>query len=169
MIYCNLVYGDQDRPFTVPMFTNSLSGKAATRNQRSTSMSRHIARHADGITFNKLVKPDIFTYFTLTATDTSSPTSAPRMFLLRKQLTSCLSLKLLLLREDRLSPRPAKLPLRLVPWLNRRGVSGILMESQKLVTLSLTLLKRIPCPRNGSPVLAPIRIGLVNWWSFHGP
>jgi hypothetical protein len=44
MIYCNLVYGDQDRPFTVPMFTNSLSGKAATRNQRSTSMSRHIAR-----------------------------------------------------------------------------------------------------------------------------
>jgi len=44
MIYCDLVYGDQDRPFTVPMFTDSLSGMAATRNQRTTSMSRHIAR-----------------------------------------------------------------------------------------------------------------------------
>jgi len=44
MIYCNLVYGDQDRPFTVTMFPDSLSGMAATRNQRTTSMSRHIAR-----------------------------------------------------------------------------------------------------------------------------
>jgi len=45
MIYCDLLYGDQDRPFTVPMFTNSSSGMAATRNQRTTtSMSRHIAR-----------------------------------------------------------------------------------------------------------------------------
>jgi hypothetical protein len=44
MIYCNLVYGDQDRPFTVPMFTDSSSSMAATRNQRTTSMSRHIAR-----------------------------------------------------------------------------------------------------------------------------
>ena len=32
-------------------------------------------------------------------------------------------------------------------------VSGILMESRKLVTLSLTLLKRMLCPRNDSPVL----------------
>jgi len=44
MIYCDLVYGDQDRPFTVPMFTNSLSRLAATHNQRTTRMSRHIAR-----------------------------------------------------------------------------------------------------------------------------
>jgi hypothetical protein len=44
IIYCDLVYGDQDRPFTVPMFTDSLSGMAATRNQRTTSMSQHIAR-----------------------------------------------------------------------------------------------------------------------------
>jgi hypothetical protein len=44
MSYCDLVYGDQDRPFTVPMFTDSSSGMAATRNQRTTSMSRHIAR-----------------------------------------------------------------------------------------------------------------------------
>jgi len=44
MIYCDLLYGDQERPFTVPMFTNSSSGIAATRNQRVTSMSPHIAR-----------------------------------------------------------------------------------------------------------------------------
>jgi len=39
MIYCDLVYGDPDRPFTVPMVTNSLSGLATTHNQRSTSMA----------------------------------------------------------------------------------------------------------------------------------
>ena len=44
MIYCDLLYGDQERPFTVHMFTNSSSGIAATRNQRVTSMSCHIAR-----------------------------------------------------------------------------------------------------------------------------
>jgi len=44
MIYCDLLYGNQGRPFTVPIFTNSSSGIAATRNQRVTSMSRHIAR-----------------------------------------------------------------------------------------------------------------------------
>jgi len=114
---------------------------------------------------HKLVKPGIFNYFTLTATNTSSPTLAPRMFLLRKQLTSCLSLKFLSLRKVRLSPRPVQLQLRLFPWLNRRWVSGILMESRKLVsgilmesrklvTLCLTLLKLMLCPRNDSPVLA---------------
>ena len=45
MIYCDLLYGNQERLFTVPMFTNSSSGIAATHNQRVTSMSRHIARH----------------------------------------------------------------------------------------------------------------------------
>jgi len=44
MIYCDLLYGNQERPSTVPMFTNSSSGIAATRNQRVTSMSCHIAR-----------------------------------------------------------------------------------------------------------------------------
>jgi len=44
MIYSDLLYGNQERPFTVPMFTNSSSGIAATRNERVTSMSCHIAR-----------------------------------------------------------------------------------------------------------------------------
>ena len=37
---------------------------------------------------------------------------------------------------------------------SRKLVSGILMESRKLITLYLTLLKRMLCPRNDSPVLA---------------
>jgi hypothetical protein len=43
MIYCDLLYGNEEHPFTVPMFTNSSSVIAATRNQR-TSMSCHITR-----------------------------------------------------------------------------------------------------------------------------
>ena len=43
-INCDLLFGDQERPFTVPMFTDSSSGVAATCNQRVTSMSCHIAR-----------------------------------------------------------------------------------------------------------------------------
>jgi len=42
IIDCDLLYGDQERPFTVPMFTDSSSGIAATRNQRVTSTSCHI-------------------------------------------------------------------------------------------------------------------------------
>jgi hypothetical protein len=44
MIYCDLLYGNQERLFTVPMFTYSSSGIAASRKQRLTSMSCHIAR-----------------------------------------------------------------------------------------------------------------------------
>jgi len=53
------------------------------------------------------------------------------------------SLPLWLLTKVRLLPRPVKLLLTLVPWHNRRGVSGIRVESRERVTFVPTLMKRL--------------------------
>ena len=81
--------------------------------------------HANGITFDTLVKPGIFNYFTSTATNTSSPTSEPRMFLLQKQLTSCLSLKTPVIEEGSIVAQTREAPAAAIPMAkSKRGVGN---------------------------------------------
>jgi len=143
VIYCDLLYGNQERPFTLPMFTDSSSCIAATRNQLPACLATLLA---DGTTSDKLVKLAIFSSFILMVTNTNSLILEPRTFPHPKRRTSCLSLKLPLLKKVRLLPRPVKLLLlsllTLLPRHNPRGVSGIQVESRERVTFAPTSMKR---------------------------
>jgi hypothetical protein len=94
-VFCELEFGDPDRPFTVPILTDSQSGIFITQNNRDTKHTRHIERRwffirlcrQQGVVTVDFLPGDEFNVADLGTKNSSSPANAYKLSIVEVPVT----------------------------------------------------------------------------------